>query len=168
MPNGPKGTNPSPYMALRNHYNYVTPPRPSLPAGCTVRLRFKNQARPTRAQRFRTHTGNRRPTKSVAPRRTPRPAARLRKPLRTGMKKPEYGRSVTPVFHHDEGDTALASAPYLISIRRMFLRFSSSVFLGMSMVSTPFSIFASMLSTFTLSGSIMRWRKLLYENSRRR
>lgn len=168
MPNGPKDTNPSPYMALRNYYNYVTPPRPSLPAGCTVRLRFKNQARPTRAQRFRTHMGNRSPTKPIAP--SPEspsdlPAAGTRRERheKTGVRTLR-----TPVFHHDESGTALASAPYLISIRRMFLRFSSSVFLGMSMVSTPFSIFASMLSTFTLSGSIMRWRKLLYENSRRR
>lgn len=59
MPNGPKGTNRRPYMVLKKYYDYVTPPRTSLPAGSAVRLRFKNQARTTRAQRFRTHTGNR-------------------------------------------------------------------------------------------------------------
>ena len=47
MPNGPKGTNRRPYMVLKKYYDYVTPPRTSLPAGSTVRLRFKNQARTT-------------------------------------------------------------------------------------------------------------------------
>ena len=155
MPNGPKGTNRRPYMVLKKYYDYVTPPRTSLPAGSAVRLRFKNQARTTAGVTV-THTGNRSPTKPVAP--SPEspsdlPAAGTRRERheKTGVRTLR-----TPVFHHDESGTALTSAPYLISIWRMFLRFSSSVFLGISIVRTPFSIFASMLSTFTLSGSIMR------------
>ena len=140
MPNGPKGTNRRPYMVLKKYYDYVTPPRTSLPAGSAVRLRFKNQARTTAGVTVPHAYGEPQPYET-----------RRERHEKTGVRTLR-----TPVFHHDESGTALTSAPYLISIWRMFLRFSSSVFLGISIVRTPFSIFASMLSTFTLSGSIMR------------
>ena len=48
------------------------------------------------------------------------------------------------------------------------LRFDGFLFFGMSMVSTPFCTFASILSFSTFSGRIITCWKRLYENSRRR
>lgn len=57
---------------------------------------------------------------------------------------------------------------YLISMRRDAGAFSSTFFLGMSMVITPCSTLAEIFSVSTLSGSNRLCWKRLYENSRRR
>lgn len=57
---------------------------------------------------------------------------------------------------------------YLISMRRDAGAFSSTFFLGMSMVITPCSTLAEIFSVSTLSGSSRLCWKRLYENSRRR
>ena len=80
MPNGPKGTNRRPYMVLKKYYDYVTPPRTSLPAGSAVRLRFKNQARTTAGVTV------------------PHAYGEPQEPAANGMKKPEYGHSVPRSF----------------------------------------------------------------------
>ena len=94
MPNGPKGTNRRPYMVLKKYYDYVTPPRTSLPAGSAVRLRFKNQARTTAGVTVPHAYGEPQPYET----RRHRPTCLPPEPAASGMKKPEYGHSVPRSF----------------------------------------------------------------------
>ena len=94
MPNGPKGTNRRPYMVLKKYYDYVTPPRTSLPAGSAVRLRFKNQARTTAGVTVPHAYGEPQPYET----RRPLAGITVRLACRRNPPRTEYGHSVPRSF----------------------------------------------------------------------